>query len=335
MPLRVRLSSQLFVVTAMLMLSPPLLPAQKLGGCPAIPSSPPDISLNLSLNGGQAVFQEGEIIALTVRYTTKTKGKFLLNNRGYDRSGRLDGMEVFCVEPEGGKDPLADYFNAYRAFMGGGLFSNQDLSRSPAIKIELNEWRSLPPGSYSVSVIGNRASVGTEKEWKSWNGAAIPLRSNPVAFRVERADPRWQTAQLAVAVRLLDSPRSAENEKKHAARVLRFLGSEDATRELVRRYLAGPRENSWDNEAGLFGSPFRATAIREMRAALRTARGQVREDFVDTLVTLELQSDIRFRPPRFDPKTKDIGDSGFDAYDSEHKRRVAKYMAEATAGKFR
>src|ERR1035441_5862132 len=97
MPLRVRLSSQLFVVTAMLMLSPPLLPAQKLGGCPAIPSSPPDISLNLSLNGGQAVFQEGEIIALTVRYTTKTKGKFLLNNRGYDRdrkSTRLNSSHL-------------------------------------------------------------------------------------------------------------------------------------------------------------------------------------------------------------------------------------------------
>ena len=291
------------------------------------------MSLRLTLNSGQTVYQEGEIIALTLRYTTRTNGKYLLNNRSYDRSGRLDGVEVFCIEPDGGNDPLADYFNSYQGFMGGGLFSQQELNHSSAIKIELNEWRSLPPGSYTVSIIGNRVSVGTENDWKSWNGAPIPLRSNAVTIRVEKAEPTWRTMQLSNAVKVLDSPNTTEDQRRHAIRVLRFLGSEDATRELVRRYMMGPDELLWDSEAGLFGSPFRATAIREMKVTLKNTRGQLRKEFVEALVNLELQSDSRYRPPQFDDKNGEVRARAFDALELERSRRVTKYIADAAKGK--
>ena len=319
----------------MLVLWSSLVPAQKFGGCPATPNPPADLSLTLSLNSGQTVYQEGEIIALAVQYKTRTSGKYLLNNRSYDRSGRLDGVEVFCIEPDGGKDPLEDYFNSYQAFMGGGLFSNQDLRYSPSIKIELNEWRTLPPGSYKISIVGNRVSLETEKDISSWSNHSIPLISNPVKIRVEKAEPSWQTMQLSDAVKVLDSPNTTEDQKGHAIRVLRFLGSEDATRELVRRFLTGPEELLWDSEAGLFGSPFRATAIREMKAALTKARGKVRKEFVEALVNLELQSDLRYRPPQFDGKNDVAVSRIFAEIEVERTRRVKNYMADAAKGKFR
>ena len=301
-----------------------------------IPKPPSDLSLHLSVSGDQTVFRQGEIIALNAHYEAETFRKYLLNNRSYDRSGRLNGMEVICIEPGSGTDPPADYFNSYQAFMGGGLFSEQELKWGPStIRLELNEWRSLPPGSYMLSVVGNRANIGTEKDLHSWDSPPIQLQSNRIRFRVVEADPNWQKSQLAGAVRALDSPTSTDGERLHAVRILRFLGSEYSTRELVRRYWSGQEKLVWDMEAGLFGSPFRATAIREMRAALRAAHGEVREGFVETLVALELNSDPRHRPPQFDGNNAEIRERAFDAYEAERKNRVSIYMADVAAGTFR
>jgi hypothetical protein len=275
--------------------------AQKFDICSAASNPPSEVSLSLSLKNGQTSFQQGEIVTLLAQYSARKAKEYLLNNRSYDRSGRLEGMEVFCFELGSGADPLADYFNSAMGFIAGGLFSEQQLDRSPhTIELDLNEWRTLPPGSYQVSIVGNRVSMGTEGDWKSWNGSPIPLRSNPVSFRVERADSGWQRTQLTAAIAVLDAPHSTESGKRRAARILRFLGSDDSTRELVRRYLCASETFIWDFEAGLYGSPYRSTAIREMRAVVEAARGRVPDAFIDTLVTLELQSDSRYRPKIFE-----------------------------------
>ena len=57
-------------------------------------------------------------------YLRKEK-KYYLNTRGYDRSGRLNGLEVFCIAPGTGEDPLSDYFNGVMGFLGGGLGGEQ------------------------------------------------------------------------------------------------------------------------------------------------------------------------------------------------------------------
>jgi len=191
------------------------------------------------LKNGQAVFREGEIIALTAEYSSASEKQYYLNTRGYDRSGRLDGMEVFCIDPDTGDDPLSDYFNGAMGFIGGGLGGEQDLSRKPyPINLELNEWKSLPPGSYRLSIVSHRATVPTDNDPSGMGVPPIPLRSNVVEFQVVKADPEWQGEQLAAAERALDSDSTGE-DAKHAARVLRFLGSEAATRELARRFFSG------------------------------------------------------------------------------------------------
>ena len=55
--------------------------------CGTAANQPGDVSLQLSLKNGQAVFREGEIIALTAEYSSASEKKYYLNTRGYDRSG--------------------------------------------------------------------------------------------------------------------------------------------------------------------------------------------------------------------------------------------------------
>src|SRR5947209_16735603 len=84
-------------------------------------ANPADVSLTLSLTDGQTVFHEGEIIGLTLAFSSTASNKYFLDTRNYDRSGRLDA-EAFCLEPDTGRDPLDDYFRSgLSGFMGGGI----------------------------------------------------------------------------------------------------------------------------------------------------------------------------------------------------------------------
>jgi hypothetical protein len=302
-------------------------------GCGNPQSPPGDLSLHLSLKNDQTVFRQGEIIALKAEYRASLRKKYSLNNASYDRSGRLDRMETFCIEPESGVDPLSDYFTGMTPFgiLGGGLFSDQDPGSQPYIaELELNEWRSLPPGSYLFRIAGYRVFAQKAGGLADLNGKVIPLRSNIVAFQVVKAEPEWQAAQLVTAERMLDSPGSTKEERRHAARVLRFLGSEAATQELARRFSRTDAALDWDFKFGLWGSPFRASAIRGLKAALKDPQHPVTIDLVDTLVAMELQADPACRPTGHEKNIKEVKEAWSKA-SAEYNRRVTKYMSEAAS----
>jgi hypothetical protein len=215
-------------------------------------------------------------------------------------------MEVFCIDPTAGEDPLSDYFNGAMGFLGGGLGSEQDLSSNPySINLELNEWKSLPPGSYRLSIVSHRTTVPTDND-PYGSATPVPLRSNEVQFQVVKADPEWQAEQLAAAEITLDSADPTNEDAKHAARALRFLGSEASTLELARRFWSGNDQPfGWDLKFGLFGSPYRTTAIEAMRAALKDPQHPVTQEFVQTLATLEMQSDPKSWLPKYDEMNKE------------------------------
>src|SRR5215469_12432495 len=79
--------------------------------CTTTINQPSDVSLQLKLENGQSVFREGEIIGLAADYSSSVPNKYSLSTASYDRSGRLDGIEVFCLEPDTATDPLYDYFH--------------------------------------------------------------------------------------------------------------------------------------------------------------------------------------------------------------------------------
>ena len=286
--------------------------------CKAAQTSPGDLSLGISLKNGQTVFREGEIIPLSAEYTANTSKKYLLNNRGYDRSGRLSGMEEFCLTPVIDVDPLEDYYSNPWGFFGGGLFSEQDPADQPfSVELQINEWLSLPPGHYHLSIVGNRVSMKVRGTESSTEGKAIPLRSNAVDFEVTSADPEWQAAQLTAAIRILDSPALAKDEREHAARVLRFLDSEGSTRELARRYWSGSEEFGWEFKLGLYGSPFRSVAIEAMKAALVDASHPITREFASTLVELEMLSDPKLRFHIDETKSPAEATKAREAYEKE------------------
>lgn len=298
--------------------------------CNNFPVSPRDLFLHLSLKGGQTIFRQGEIIALIAEYKASTPRKYSLNNRSYDRVGRLDGVEVFCIEPSPRVDPLAEYFKSQMAFIGGGLFSDQDPAIRPlTVELELNEWQAMPPGSYRLSIVGNRAVAQLRGDISDLRGTHIPLRSNIIEFQVLKAEPEWQAEQLGAAETTLDAQDSTKEARRHAARVLRFLGSEAATFELVRRLWLGEESISWEMKLGLWGSAFRESALREMKADLKNPEHSVTRDFVDTLVALEMQSDPKYRPPNQSEDGKPDWSHFWDDYQTEFNRRVAEYWAEA------
>jgi hypothetical protein len=197
-----------------------------------------------------------------------------------------------------------------------GISGYKTLSDVPyVVREELNERRSVPPGTYILRVLRQR-------------GSFPHLASNEVKFQVVPATPEWQAEQLAGALALLDADhknltQTEYEQTKHAERVLRFLGSEAATRELARRFWfhdqqwfrpnisPGSASSSyglydeqlsqdfWEFKFGLIGSPHRELAIRELEAAVHDTKHPATPAMVETLALLEIMSNPKYQIPPY------------------------------------
>jgi hypothetical protein len=188
-----------------------------------------------------------------------------------------------------------------------------------------------------LSIISQRVALASERVVPGIGAAPLPIRSDSVAFEVVAAEPKWQAEQLAAADQVLDAQGASvasDAEKEHAARVLRFLGSEAATRNLARRYWASNNSSQplgWEMAAGLYGSPYRATAIQAMKDAIKDPQHPVTRDFVDTLTRLELMADPKYRLPKFDAKNQEASQAAWKVYNDEFSRREGTYLSETMA----
>jgi hypothetical protein len=302
--------------------------------CPATVSSPSDLSVQLTLINGQTVFRQGEIVGLRVRYASRSPRKYDLDIA--DRSMRPGGVDLPCLQPDLGTDPLDDYYHLIRAeFMRrilhippmAGAVPLRLIGAGPlTIDLELNEWRSLPPGQYRLSILSKRVYLD-----KVGVSVLVPGQSNWVTFQIVEAEPAWLSSTLSGAVRTLDSPTSTPDEKEHAAGVLRFLDSEDASRELARRFwhFRPGDPGGEDFKFGLYSTPFRQTAIQEMKAILQSSHDATKNWFwfIDVLVNLELQSDPRFRKLLYGTQLADSEGNPGSSYEEEYKRRVSAYKS--------
>lgn len=266
---------------------------------PAI-TRPTDVTLALSLKAGQTVYREGEIIPLELAFASGSKNHFL-SLRNYDRSGRLD-EDLFCLTPEA-RDPLEDYYSSgiYGMFLAGGLSAMpRELNAVPyKISEDLNEWNSLPPGSYTLVVVSYRVEPPPGGDTRI---EQQPVVSNKVKFQVIAATPEWQETQLAGILARLDADYSKVSTKDfvrttgEAERALRFLGSEAATRELARRFWTHDmREDGWNFKAGLIGSAHRAEAIQELERAVHDTKHPATRNMLDTLALLEIMSNPSYK----------------------------------------
>lgn len=264
-------------------------------------TSPATGTSKVTLKGGKSVYHEGEIISLEHSFTYRLvqyHPKAASNLRHFS----------FCLTPEG-RDPLQDDEESGLWGGAGGSFNSAYDVFDPGVTyvddIVLNEWKSMPPGTYSLR-------IGI---------------SNEVTFQVLPATPEWQAEQLAKALAVLDADHTKDTPSdiertKQALRVLRFLGSKNSTRELARRfwfydqkrqarpisaeYPINPffygyerTQDYWDVKAGLIASPYRAVAIEELTAAIHDPKHPATRAMVETLALLEIQSKSEY--PRFIP----------------------------------
>jgi hypothetical protein len=69
----------------------------------------------------------------------------------------------------------------------------------------------------------------------------------------------------------------------------------------------------------LYGTPFRKTAIQEMKSVLREFRDGTSDWFIDVLVNLEMQSDPLFRQRRYGSDLADREKNPGSSYEKEHR----------------
>jgi hypothetical protein len=282
------------------------------------------VHLHLSL-GGRAIFHEGEIIPLRLSLTASTDDRYYADTRDYDRAGRLEA-EVFCLEPPLGSDPLSGHI---RGQMGGLSSGTRALGSEAFIfERELNEWRSVPPGRYQLRV---RRHVDRAMPTEEGIGMVdVAVWSNAVTFEVVPAGPEWRSAQLVEALQALDS--GEPDRARRGGRVLRFLGSEEAARELVLRYSGDPLQpHSGDLRLGIIGSPHRQAAIAALRSAVVDPEHPVTSRLVELLALLEVDSDPDYRLPPYDPEDDRAWRELLEARRVAQERLVQRYGATVAA----
>jgi hypothetical protein len=288
----------------------------------SVASSVSDVRLVLALKEDRAIFKEGEIIPLALSFTASKKNRYWADVRNYDRSGRLD-IESYCVEPEA-PDPLESYFK-FGVFLGGGIGNIRALDMTPfTAEAELNEWRSLGPGHYKVYAISHRVwRMPDPNEKTPYGHVAEVVRSNGVEFDVVPAPREWQNEQIRAAMKTLTGTSTPE-EAIRAARSLRFLNTEESTKQLARLFWGlNQQPGGWDLMFGLFGSPYRQVAIDSMRGDFPVPDHAITNEFLTTLVNLQVSRDPRWDPSSVDSTKPEAGEEYWQRR-QEHFRELIK-----------
>jgi hypothetical protein len=266
------------------------------------PRVDPKVFLQISVAAKNNEFRMGEKIPVTLAFNTRVKNRYELDEADYDRSGRLPS-EHFTITPgDGAEDPLADYFGPDTAHIGGGLRGFRILTQKPwTIVLNLNEWvRFTKPGEYKLTVSSDRVEI---LDSSKLNGKArVTVVSNPITLKIVARDPAWERQALNDAIAKLNAPGplkrtttqgSFEASRLEAAETLRFLGSVDAVRELVRQMGV---ENSGIPSTCFFGiisSPERAVASEALAEALAAPDYPITDDFLDTLQWIDRKESAR------------------------------------------
>ena len=192
-------------------------------------------------------------------------------------------------------DPLLDYFGSIGGFIGGGIRGIGVLGEKPfTVKLELNDWfRFDTPGTYTLAVKSRRVTDESVTPH-----AVIPVESNTVSFEILPRDADLGGGGSSKP-RAASSTRSRRPAAARAGcRMMRFLGTEAAAMEMIRRYGADTDQGcDFDYMAGLFGAANRAAVVRAMEGGLRAADQPVTASYLRTLSTLS----VYLQHPEFRP----------------------------------
>jgi len=254
-----------------------------------VANNPKALTFAIRLKDNKNRFHQGEIIRVELAFASMLQNTYQLDGGLYDRGGRLDVDEYRIDRLEDAVDPLKDYQQSHM----GGIRSMPILEKKPyRIVRDLNEYiRFDKAGKYRLYVVSGRVRrEPTEKERaeaRQPQPIFVPVTSNIIEFTILPADAEWarkqlQSAQTALvaAPRYVDA-RRREEEIRSARRVIRFLGTEESARYMVRHMEDAQGEYGF----GLMGSPFRATVVKEMAEGLDAPDCAVSDWYLYVLVS--------------------------------------------------
>lgn len=257
----------------------------------AISENPEGVTFTVRFEDGRSQFRQGEVIPMELAFSSTVPDRFVLDAATSDRSGRLN-VDSFHVSPSNGVvDPLSDYFrnSPFGGFFGGGPRSMPVLKEEPSVVVlDLNEWlRFDRPGKYRLFVSSKRLTDNSVAAESPGRYTPLTITSNVVEFEVLPRDARWCETKLQEARQMLDSPERGESYRR-AARVLRFLDTEGAVKEMVRRLGISNDPEHFQYYLGLIGSAHREIVMRETEKSIQTP------DYPVTRELITVRSRLRF-----------------------------------------
>lgn len=258
------------------------------------PANAAPVTLTLRLTDGRLQFRPGEIIPIELEFSSATRKRFTVDGATYDRSGRLTIDEFVIDRIDDVSDPMLDYFGSIGGYIGGGIRGMGVLGEKPfTVKLELNEWfRFDTPGRYTLAVKSRRVTDESVTP-----NAAVPVESNTVSFEILPRDATWEAAELESARRIIGAKQPPVGARA-GCRMMRFLGTEAAAMEMIRRYGADTDQGcDFDYMAGLFSAADRVAVVRAMEDGLRAADQAVTGSYLRTLSTLS----VYLQHPEFRP----------------------------------
>ena len=262
----------------------------------SVPYSASQVQLVVKVDSDRTAFEQGEIIPLSLSFSTRTQDRFWMQKERYNDIGR-SRFERYCVVPEA-SDPLHDYVQWH----GGG---GSDLEPEPlrpnsiVIHADLNAYLNLPPGHYRLFVISDRV-MPRPVPVKQTNDTVMTFksettRSNTVDFDVKPVSPEWQANQLKGLFQILSGNSSVEL-RLSAAHRLRFLNSKESDVALARLFTGRDWYDPVSEELffGLYGSPHRQLVLHSLEEQVAAPEHAIGEDFLIDMVWLGIDSDAEW-----------------------------------------
>jgi hypothetical protein len=193
------------------------------------------------------------------------------------RANTHDPLQLFLESPFGSPPRVTEISDtSYRPTM---------LTPSPTlVRVVLNQWVAFDqPGKYRLRVAHVPYSDQTA-------GTPAEVSSNPIELEILPSDEAWQNAELQRLLRKLTDAEAAGAvaDFAPAASGLRYLGTEEAAREMARRIRNGNLSADGEFADGLITSPNWRAGLQEMRRLVRDPDFPIPHyNFTDTLAILE------------------------------------------------
>jgi len=262
------------------------------------PPLDPKVLLKVTVVGDRREFHMGEIIPIELAFSSRIKDRYRVNEAQYDRSGRMNYEHFVITPPEGAVDPLAEYFDAGMDMLGG-LTGFSFLSRKAwTIRLNVNEWlRFTKAGEYKLKVASQRVEVA---DLQAAGGTSpVTTMSNEVTFKVLPPQPVWEkrvyekaVAALSLIANASEQTNESKTARSKALETLRFLGTPQATHELVQQ-LREDWGGGTDCFFGIISSPHRDVAREALEQALADPDHAIGETFLDALSFVESENATR------------------------------------------